>query len=107
VTTAEEANEPSTEQEFYLQAQRTLERSLLITWGWDKKASAAAWIVLVSRSRSGVILPAVAPPQPIPDNVSSRTPCGGGRFPRNHWRAPALYRITGHYPIVSWWSAVR
>ena len=29
--------------------------------GEDKKASAAAWIVLVSRSRSGMIFPVIAP----------------------------------------------
>ena len=33
--------------------------------GEDKKASAAAWIVLVSPSRSGVIFLAVAPPEPV------------------------------------------
>jgi hypothetical protein len=38
--------------------------------GEDKKASAAAWIVLVSRSRSGMIFPVMCSSSAdVPDNV--------------------------------------
>jgi hypothetical protein len=54
--------------------------------GEDKKASAAAWIVLVSRSRKGTIFPVICSSSAdVPDNVpESRA-----------WRRAASRMITG------------
>jgi hypothetical protein len=61
--------------------------------GEDKKASAAAWIVLVSRSRSGMIFPVICSSSAdVPDNVPESRK---RRWDASHVIAGGCPRCTG------------
>jgi hypothetical protein len=64
----------------------------------NKKASAAAWIVLVSGSRNGMIFPVICSSSAdVPDNVPESRAWRRAASRMITWRASALYQITGHY----------
>jgi hypothetical protein len=68
--------------------------------GEDKKASAAAWIVLVSRSRNGMIFPVICSSSAdVPDNVPESRVRRRAASRLMTCGRPRMYRITGHYPV--------
>jgi hypothetical protein len=69
--------------------------------GEDKKASAAAWTVLVSRARKGMIFPVICSSSAdVPDNVPESRIRPTASHVSTRAGRPPMYWITGHYPMV-------